>query len=363
VFDDVNRFIDENPRGYFFIIGDPGIGKSALAAQTVKQNGYVHHFNIRAEGINKATTFLKNVCAQLIAAYELEHTVLPPETTDDAGFLNKLLGEVSEKLKADERCVIVVDALDEVDRIGTPTGANLLYLPLTVPESIYFVVTMRGDDERKVTPRVDCEQDELYIDHDSSDNLADITDFVQTSTTRPGIRAYITAQDIEASEFVTLIVQKSEGNFMYLRYVLPEIERGAYKDLELAAIPVGLQSYYQDHWQRMRGMDEEAWFEYELPVIVALTVVLEPVSIDLISDFSKVQQRARIRAVLKDWAPFLHEEVVEYEGGTQRRFRLYHASFIDFIAKKQEVANELVDLKAMHGRIADTLWEGLFGDE
>ena len=56
VFDAIDRFMDENSRGYFFIIGDPGIGKSALAAQTVKQNGYVHHFNIRAEGINKATT-------------------------------------------------------------------------------------------------------------------------------------------------------------------------------------------------------------------------------------------------------------------------------------------------------------------
>ncbi len=362
IFDAVNRFIDKNPRGYFFIIGDPGIGKSALAAQIVKQNGYVHHFNIRAEGINKATTFLKKVCAQLIAAYELEYTILPSETTDDAGFLNKLLGEVSEKLKTDERCVLVVDALDEVDRIGTPIGANLLYLPLTVPEGIYFVVTMREDDERRIKPRVDCEQDELYIDHNSADNLADITDFVQASTTRPEIRTYIAAQDVEASEFVTLIVQKSEGNFMYLRYVLPEIERGAYRDLELAAIPVGLRSYYQDHWQRMRGMDEEAWFEYKLPVIVALTVVLEPVSIDLISDFSKVQQRVRIRAVLRDWAPFLHNEVVEYEDGMQRRYRLYHASFFDFIAKKEDVADERVDLKVAHGQIADTLWDDLFGE-
>ena len=284
---------------------------------------------------------------------------MPPETTDDASFLNKLLDEVSEKLKPSERCVIVVDALDEADRIETSTGVNLLYLPLTVPEGIYFVVTMRKDDEYKIKPRVDCEQDELYIDHDSSDNLADITDFVQASTARTGIRAYITAQGIEISEFVTLIVQKSEGNFMYLRYVLPEIEGGVYKDLELAAIPIGLQNYYQDHWQRMRGIDEEAWFKYKLPVLVALTVELEPVSIDLISDFSKVQQKSRIRAVLQDWAPFLHEEAVEYENGTQRRYCLYHASFFDFMAKKEDIADERVDLKAAHARIADTLWEDL----
>lgn len=363
VFDEVNRFMDTNPRGYFFIIGDPGIGKSALSAQMVKQNRYVHHFNIRAEGINKATTFLRNVCAQLIAAYELQHAVLPPCTTDDAGFLNKLLGEVSEKLNADERCVIVVDALDEVDRIGVPTGTNLLYLPLTVPNNIYFVVTMREDDERMFKPRVDCEQDELYIDHDSSNNLTDITDFVQAATSRQGIRAYISAREIEVSEFVTLIVQKSEGNFMYLRYVLPEIEHGAYEALDLAAIPAGLQSYYEDHWRRMRGVDEETWFEFKLPVIVALTVVQEPVSVDLISDFSTVQQRARIRTVLHEWAPFLHEVMVEYDGGIQTRYSLYHSSFFDFIAEKEDVADERVDLKAAHAQIADRLWYDLYGHE
>ena len=250
-------------------------------------------------------------------------------------FLINYLAEVSEKLKADERCVIVVDALDEVDQVGTPAGVNLLYLPLTVPEGIYFVVTMREDDERKIKPRVDCEQDELYIDHDSSDNLVDITDFVQASITRPGIRTYITAQDIEASEFVTLIVEKSEGNFIYLRYVLPEIERGAYKDYDLDAIPMGLQNYYEDHWWRMRGTDENKWFEYKLPVIVALTVVLEPVSINQISAFSKVGQTARIRAVLEDWAPFLHNEVVDYKSGTQTRYRLYHVSFFEFVTAKQ----------------------------
>ena len=86
-------------------------------------------------------------------------------------------------------------------------------------------------------------------------------------------------------------------------------------------------------------------------------------SIDLISDFSKVKQRSCIRAVLRDWAPFLHEEVVEYEGGTQTRYRLYHASFFDFIAKKEDVADERVDLKAAHGQIADTLWKDLFGED
>lgn len=60
VFDAIDKFIENNPRGYFVVRGDPGIGKSALAAQLVKAKSCVYHFNIRAEGTGKASTFLTN---------------------------------------------------------------------------------------------------------------------------------------------------------------------------------------------------------------------------------------------------------------------------------------------------------------
>lgn len=110
-----------------------------------------------------------------------------------------------------------------------------------------------------------------------------------------------------------MMTEKSEGNFMYLRHVLPEIGMGAYKDRKLNDIPTGLENYYEDHWRRMRTQDEIAWFEYKLPVIAALTAVRKPVSIDLIEDFSGVPCK-RVRYILQDWAQFLHTEQVEYEG-------------------------------------------------
>jgi hypothetical protein len=63
VFDAITHFTETHSCGYFFVQGDPGIGKSALVAQLVKTHGCVHHFNIRSEGINKAETFLHNICA------------------------------------------------------------------------------------------------------------------------------------------------------------------------------------------------------------------------------------------------------------------------------------------------------------
>jgi len=360
IFEAVTRFIETQPRGYFFIRGDPGIGKSALAAQMVRVHGYVHHFNNRSEGINKTESFLRNICAQLIVAYQLDYAFLPPDATQDAGFLMRLLGEISDKLKANERAVIVVDALDEVDMMGLSSDANTLYLPVILPHNGYVVVTTR---KIPLSLRIDCEQGALDIEHDSAGNIADVHEYVVRNVTLPGIQAYITKQEIDNDLFIDYLVQKSEGNFMYLHYVLPEIEHGAYTDLGLEALPAGLLNYYDDHWRRMRGENEEAWFRYKLPVIMALTGVKEPVSIDLIADFSGVQERARIREVLHDWGQFLHEEQILYKDGLQKRYYVYHASFHDFIAKKEEVDDERVSRKAAQEKFADLYWSELFDDK
>lgn len=345
VFEAITGFTETYPRGYFFIRGDPGIGKSALAAQMVRTNRYVHHFNIKSEGINRTETFLRNICAQLIVVYKLNYTFLPPEATQDAGFLNRLLGEISDTLKANEKAIIVVDALDEVDTLGLSPGVNTLYLPVTLPQGLYVIVTTR---KIPIDLRIDCEQGTLDIEHDSAGNITDIREYVARAVMRQGIQAYIVAQGIDNELFIEHLVEKSEGNFMYLHYVLPEIEHGYYTDLGLEALPTGLQNYYEDHWRRMRGKDEEGWFTYKLPVITALTVVKEPVSIDLVADFSGVQEQARIREVLHEWAQFLHEEQVPYEGKLQKRYHVYHASFHDFIANKEEVEDERVSIVERH---------------
>jgi hypothetical protein len=140
--------------------------------------------------------------------------------------------------------------------------------------------------------------------------------------------------------------------------VLPEIENGAYKDLKLEAIPTGLSNYYQDHWSRMKGQNTDEWFNYKLPVLMALTVVHEAVSIDQLEEFSDIEP-PRIRTVLQEWRPFLYEEEVSHNGGAQKRYRVYHASFHDFVAEKEEVDAERVSRQRAHDKIADKLLRDL----
>lgn len=369
VFDAVDEFVRTHPRGYFFVRGDPGIGKTALVAQLVKDHGYVHHFNVRADGINTAGIFLQNICSQLIVQYRLGHESIPSEATQDGRFFNNLLDEVAKRLGPEKKAIIVIDALDEVDAAGMPQGVNPLFLPVSLPTGVYIVLTMRKEtlDRRKepIHIRVDCEYNTFHIEHDSKHNMADIRLYVDIATERPGIHAYMAAQGVDKGKFITLLVEKSQGNFMYLHYVLPEIEAGAYRDQRLDALPSGLRNYYEDHWRRMRGHseNEEDWFMYKLPVVMALTVVQAPVSIDLIADFSGVQERVRIRAVLREWAQFLHIDEVLHEDAIQKRYRIYHDSFQDFISDKEEVGDERVSRSVAHQRIAENLLRELYDDE
>jgi hypothetical protein len=360
VYENFMRFMESNSSGYFFVCGDPGIGKTALSAQLVKTQGYIHHFNSRPLGINRSDTFLKNVCAEIIAAYHLDYSFLPPETTQDSGFLIKLMNEVSGKLKGGEKAVIVIDALDEVEDITSISGANLLYLPLILPKGVYIFSTSRKTDLRL---RIECEQASVFIDQDSTDNLQDIRAYIEGKANQPGIQSFFLNQKMQQDDFINQLVDKSQGNFMYLRYVLPEIALGAYSNLDIQSLPAGLMSYYEDHWQRMRKQSENDWLEYKLPIVIALSIVKEPVSVDLISDFSQVTNRRRIHSVLHEWQQFLYERKMVVGGSLQPRYRVYHDSFREFIAGKDEVESEHVSLKKAHRIIADTLWNELFEDE
>ena len=75
-----------------------------------------------------------------------------------------------------EKAIIVVDALDEVDTLGLSPGANALYLPVTLPQGIYVIITTR---KIPIDLRIDCEQGTLDIEHDSAGNVADIHEYIE----------------------------------------------------------------------------------------------------------------------------------------------------------------------------------------
>jgi hypothetical protein len=356
VFEAIDAFLNENSSGYFTIEGDPGIGKSAILARFVQLTGCIAHFNVRAQGIITARQFLESVCTQLIARFGLSYPILPPEATESGAFLARLVSEASVQLEGGERLVIAVDALDEVDRGAQP--GNILFLPPDLPDGVYFVLTRR---QLPLPFNVHVAQGLLDLMQYRDQGRRDARDYVRKlGETRPKLRGWIAGQGFDLDDFVVRVVELSEGNFMYLRYVLPEIEKGLYAALEIDHLPVGLKGYYEDHWRRM-GMADRPLPRVKIRIVYVLAEARRAVSRRLVARLASDEEirvdELAVQEVLDEWDEFLREQ--KEDGVTL--YSVYHASFQDFLHRQDIVQAAGVTLKDINALIADSLWQDLFG--
>ncbi|MEG4028874.1 MULTISPECIES: AAA family ATPase [unclassified Microcoleus] len=346
VFKAFQDFITENPHGYFTIIGDAGMGKSSIVAKYVSEHKSPCYFNILVEGRNRPELFLKSIRQQLIHRYELQNSA-------DAD-LPKLLAKVAGKLPAGERLVIAIDALDEVEQ---ELGENLLHLPTTLPDNVYFLLTRRpyhlGKKRLSVSPGVPVKELDLRDDQYVNFNQDDIKEYIlfvinADSDYKEGLRKWIQERGILDATFVEQLANKSENNFMYLRYVLPAIAKGDYNDLSLKQLPDGLQEYYQNHWVRM-GLEAKPGQLMEI-VLYILLEMNTPIDCEMIAGIAK-EDECDVKAVLDEWVEYLKRQNVDGE----ICYGIYHASFLDFLKAKREMDSKRKLFREVNQRITEYL--------
>ena len=354
VFKAIETFLDKNPSGYFTIVGEPGIGKSAILAKYLHENQCVGYFNVQAGGIRSADRFLKSVCTQLIDRYNLGYEALPPRTTSDGQFLAQLLQEASDTLVGEERLVVAIDALDEVDVNSQQAGSNILYLPRYLPEKVFFLLTRRPFTAEKSRLLVEAPHEIFDLNGEtySRENRADVRAYIRfclgDAELGEDLQGWRERQTLTAEEFVEGVAGKSQYNFMYLYYVLPAIAQGFYGDLSLTRLPDGLKNYYWHHWDR-KGMTGERQRQ-KVAVIYILVELGDPNSCETIAKIAR-QDEYDVQQLLQEWIEFLRKE----EMAGQTCYSLYHASYRDFLHDKLTLEKTGVTLKEINKRIGDYL--------
>ncbi|MEH1921337.1 NACHT domain protein [Nostoc sp.] len=355
IFDEFDDFLKKHPKGYFTVIGDAGMGKSAIAAQSVSKYKAICYFNIQAEGRNTPEQFLQSIRQQLINRYQLQNA--------DNDNLPTLLTKVNEKLTVGEPLVIVVDALDEVEQ---PGSGNLLDLPKNLPEKIYFLLTRRRyaqNEKRLLTEEVPEQQLDLTANKYEDWNRKDVTEYISTFINdeheHPGLKAWIQKRNIQPPYFIEQVAQKSENNFMYLYYVLPSIARGDYQDLSLEELPEKLQGYYEQHWTQM-GMETPEKCTNAI-ILCVLVEVGKPISCESIARITG-RDEYDVLELLNKWLEFLRKQKQNEED----YYSIYHQSFADFLRNqpslKREKKNNNIDWQEVHRLISDSndqLWASL----
>lgn len=346
------------PSGYIIMNGEPGIGKTSIIAELVKRRGYVHHFNSITRNIRSTGDFLANICAQLIVRFELNYPLLPPATRDNSRTLEELLSKAAATVE-NQPLVILVDALDESQDLDLPDGTNCLFLPPDLPKNVYFIITTRELVDYRL---VVANRRDINLQDDSPENLKDIRQYIRhyLQTHSTSLVSRLKEWETNEDEFLDVITQKSQGNFMYLVYVLSDINTGKLSVAEvdnIRKLPQGLQAYYLLHWRRM-GMAAPPLPHTKLKIIYLLSVIKSPASRISLAEWSGEKEPV-VQQILDEWRQFLHEQNID----NRKHYSLYHASFRDFLHDKDIVEAARADIPGLHRLIAHNLYIKAYGYE
>ncbi|MGB3404686.1 MAG: ATP-binding protein [Microcoleaceae cyanobacterium] len=315
VFDAIQNFINRYSRGYFTLVGFPGMGKSAILSQYVFKNPQTIFYTCEINNYHQTEVFLETLFNQLIQAYSLSYSSLPENATADGWFLSVILQQVSDLLSPDERLVIMIDGCDKTyvslrDRLNNstqPLGSNLLYLPRYLPDNIYFILSRR--------PFLS-EQSGLLVETPSK--ILDLSQYYQQN--QQDIQAYLNQFNL-GNEKIENILNQSKFNFKYAVEIAKKID-----NYSLESLPK-LIEYYQNHWQRMVTKNPS---ELQLNIIDCWTEQNEWLSAEAIAE-QLDEDEYEIERVLADWIEFLQCDEIESE----TCYRWYHPSFCQFLKSRE----------------------------
>jgi hypothetical protein len=371
VFTAISDFLNHQPCGYFTIVGTPGSGKSAILAKYVMENPSVVYYSAEVEGKNLSTEFLITVCTQLtlrlrsglkprsLSVAEVSgvealikemgdtNVSLPDNATEGSWFFSLLLQKISDLLQPDGRLIIAIDGCDRIDLNNQFPDSNLFYLPRYLPERVYFLLTRRPFLSEKSGLLIETPAQILDLEAYSEQNREDVQTYIQEyiSVTPSFLNnaGWRTNHSISEQEFCQQLTQqltvKSENNFMYLNHILKAISQGFYPDsgsvalaipLQFEPLPPGLEAYYKNHYQRIKG---KGLSPVGFAILKCLAQLVQPVSVELIAQVVD-EDEYEVEKVLENWLEFLHQQI----RGEETFYSFYHSSFQNWLGKQLNLA-------------------------
>ncbi|MBR8834846.1 MAG: ATP-binding protein [Stigonema ocellatum SAG 48.90 = DSM 106950] len=330
VFTAMTDFLNHQPCGYFTIVGTPGSGKSSILAKYVMENPSVVYYSAEIEGKNFAGEFLITVCTQLMREMGDTNASLPDNATEGSWFFSLLLQKVSDLLEPNQRLIIVIDGCDRIDPSNQSPDSNLLYLPRYLPERVYFLLARRPFLNEKSGLLIETPAQILDLDAYSEQNQEDVYTYIQQYiSATPSLfknAGWITNHSISEPQFCQQLTVRSENNFMYLNYILKAISQGFYPEpFQFEPLPPGLETYYENHYQRIKGKDLSS---VALAVLKCLAQLVQPLSVESIAQMVD-EDEYEVEKVLENWLEFLHQEIRREE----IFYSFYHTSFQHWLAE------------------------------
>jgi hypothetical protein len=256
--------------------------------------------------------------------------------SDEFSF-NTLLREPLQELYRSgygETILLVIDALDEaLTYSGSPKIPDLLARLEDMPLRVRFLITVRHDPRvLKLFPTTH----PLDLIKDAPKHSDDVRDFTWDGLT--GL------DEGPRSMLADRITKASEGNFLYAHLVLRSLRPrlAEVPDLEQLLLPDDLNGVYLDFLNRELGMNEARWNTKYGPVLGLIAVGQGD---GLLYKHLKRFARKDVASALRDCKQYLDGDLPDGP------FRPFHRSFADFLLDKRVNVHYPIDGATMHAKI------------
>jgi WD40 repeat protein len=347
--------VDRSSR-LFWIIGNPGVGKSAFSA-------HLSHFGkdkvIAAQFCEydkpdhrDAARVICSLAFQLatrLPDYRKMLLTLPEinrlETKGESELFDYLFTNPLKQAIAGgrERYMILIDALDEA-KVGerNPLVEMLAQNAPRLPEWLSIVVTSRP--EKNVTDPLQGLKP-FILDTDLEDNKEDICQYLEQELSE------LLNNRADARDILEQILLKSEGVFLYVEKVCTDLKEGNLSLDSLMDFPIGLGDIYLQFFQR-QFPDPEGYRRKIRPALRAILAAMEPLPVQLLGILFSWK-----REELNDFTRILGSLFPVLQESEQKVIRHYHKSIVDWITNESTAGAYFIDLEEGHHLLADYGWQ------
>lgn len=247
----IGRFIEESPKKVLVVVSPPGMGKSTLLARWADEHQAVRHFIRQGDAKTYEPIYIfENLSRQISTKFGVPWQVpqqRDPKLYRDA--FDTVLISAAQK----GRVVVIIDGLDEAVRSvkrevaqkDTLTIIDWLPAPELLPENACLILSTRPELLEQSAFSAKYAEDKaqhLFLSRLSDAEIRALLYQVRSKY-----------EVLEREDYVQALVERSEGNPLYLRMLLEDIQEGRIPFGDIPTLPQGVIAYFERILEYIEG--------------------------------------------------------------------------------------------------------------